>query len=67
MSVNPAPISKNGYGQLANSYKQGRCGGTKIKALIDKYDLIKSKGLIKTYDEANTCKDFILPLFEALG
>jgi type I restriction-modification system DNA methylase subunit len=39
----------------------------KIKALINKYDSLKSKGLIKTYDEANTCKDFILPLFEALG
>jgi len=39
----------------------------KIKTLIDKYNSIKSKGLIKSYDEANTCKDFILPLFEALG
>jgi len=39
----------------------------KIKALIDKYDLVKTKGQIKSYDEANTCKDFILPLFEALG
>lgn len=39
----------------------------KVKDLINKYDSLKSKGLIKTYDEANTCKDFILPLFEALG
>lgn len=39
----------------------------KVKALINKYDLVKTKGQIKSYDEANTCKDFILPLFEALG
>lgn len=67
MSVNPAPISKNDNGLLANGYMQGRCGVNKVKALINKYNSIKAEGKIKSYDEANTCKDFILPLFEALG
>jgi len=39
----------------------------RIKNLIDKYEGIKRRGLLKSYDEQNTCKDFILPLFEILG
>jgi type I restriction-modification system DNA methylase subunit len=35
--------------------------------LIEKFKGVKEKGLLKRYDEANTCKDFILPLFELLG
>lgn len=39
----------------------------KIKALIEKYEYLKSAGLIKSYNEANTRKNFILPLFQTLG
>ena len=40
---------------------------SKIKALIEKYEVIKDSGKIKSYNEEMTKKDFILPLFEALG
>mgnify|MGYP001626196556 CR=1 FL=1 len=39
----------------------------KIKELISKYEQIKKSGEIKRYNEESTKKDFILPLFEALG
>ncbi|MGC8622253.1 MAG: Eco57I restriction-modification methylase domain-containing protein, partial [Caldisphaera sp.] len=38
-----------------------------IKELISKYEQIKKSGEIKRYNEESTKKDFILPLFEALG
>ena len=39
----------------------------RIIELISKYDQIKKSGEIKKYNEETTKKDFILPLFEALG
>ena len=39
----------------------------RIKELISKYDQIRKSGEIKRYNEEMTKKDFILPLFEALG
>jgi hypothetical protein len=39
----------------------------RIIELILKYDQIKKSGEIKKYNEESTKKDFILPLFEALG
>jgi len=39
----------------------------RIKELISKYEEIKRLGEIKRYNEESTKKDFILPLFEALG
>ncbi|TSA45096.1 hypothetical protein D4R51_02545, partial [bacterium] len=39
----------------------------KIKLLIDKYEAAKLAGKIKGYTEQETKKDFIEPLFEALG
>lgn len=39
----------------------------KIQELIDKYNTIKSYGKLKDYNEERTKKDFILPLFQALG
>ena len=39
----------------------------RIKELISKYEQIKKSGEIKRYNEESTKKDFILPLFEALG
>src|SRR3989344_5001599 len=39
----------------------------KIKDLVDKYEKVKSAGRLKSYTEEETKKDFILPLFEALG
>ncbi|MEK7650961.1 MAG: N-6 DNA methylase [Patescibacteria group bacterium] len=39
----------------------------KIRLLIDKYEIAKSAGKIKSYTEEETKKDFILPIFEALG
>lgn len=39
----------------------------RIKELIDKYNKIKESGEIKKYNEESTRKDFIEPLFEALG
>ena len=38
-----------------------------IKRLIEKYERVKAAREIKRYDEANTRKDFIMPLFQALG
>jgi len=38
-----------------------------IQILVDKYKRIVDSGEIKEYGEENTKKDFILPLFEALG
>ena len=39
----------------------------RIVELISKYDQIMKSGEIKRYNEESTKKDFILPLFEALG
>ena len=39
----------------------------KIKALIENYQEIVKEGRISKYNEEMTKKDFILPLFEALG
>jgi len=39
----------------------------RIKELISKYEQIKNSGEVKKYNEESTKKDFILPLFEALG
>ncbi len=38
-----------------------------ISKLIEKYERIQTEGKIKRYNEETTKKDFILPLFEALG
>lgn len=40
---------------------------TKIRGLIEKYEEAKRSGSLKKYNEEETKKDFILPLFEALG
>ena len=37
-----------------------------IKKLIKKYERVKKNRQIKKYDEVNTRKDFIMPLFKAL-
>jgi len=39
----------------------------KIQQLIDKYEAAKQAGRLRSYSEEETKKDFILPLFEALG
>ncbi|MHB1440446.1 MAG: Eco57I restriction-modification methylase domain-containing protein [Cuniculiplasma sp.] len=39
----------------------------RVVELISKYEQIKKSGEIKRYNEESTKKDFILPLFEALG
>ncbi len=39
----------------------------KIQKLIDKYEVIKKDGKLKTYSEEDTIQGFILPLFETLG
>jgi adenine-specific DNA-methyltransferase len=39
----------------------------RIKKLIEKYERVKKAKQLKRYDEANTRKDFIMPLFQALG
>lgn len=39
----------------------------KIKKLIEKYERVKKAKQLRRYDEANTRKDFIMPLFQALG
>ena len=39
----------------------------RVIELISKYEQIKKSGEIKRYNEESTKKDFILPLFEALG
>lgn len=38
-----------------------------VLELVSKYEQIKNSGEIKRYNEESTKKDFILPLFEALG
>ena len=38
-----------------------------IQKLIEKFERIKREGKYKKYNEENTKKDFILPLFRALG
>lgn len=38
-----------------------------IERLISKYELVKSTTKVKSYKEEETKKDFILPLFRALG
>ncbi len=38
-----------------------------VKKLVDKYDRILESGSIKRYSEDDTKKDFITPLFKALG
>jgi len=38
-----------------------------IKRLVETYNQVKKSGGIKKYNEAETCKEFILPLFKALG
>jgi len=38
-----------------------------IKALVEKYNKIIESGKAKSYNEEMTKKDFILPLFRALG
>jgi len=40
---------------------------TKIQELINKFEKVKAQGKYKSYNEENTKKDFILPLFRALG
>lgn len=39
----------------------------KIKELVEKYEQVVKTGQLKKYSEEETKKDFILPLFEALG
>ena len=39
----------------------------RIVELVSKYEQIKKSGEIRKYNEESTKKDFILPLFEALG
>lgn len=39
----------------------------KIQGLISKYEAVKAGGKIGKYTEEDTKKDFITPLFEALG
>jgi len=39
----------------------------KIKDLISKYEAVKAGGKVGKYTEEETKKDFITPLFEALG
>ena len=38
-----------------------------IKLLVDKYNRLVEAGRVKSYNEEMTKKDFILPLFRALG
>ena len=53
---------KNPHGQDAYEIDFER-----VVELISKYENIKKSGKIKKYNEESTKKDFILPLFEALG
>jgi type I restriction-modification system DNA methylase subunit len=39
----------------------------KVAELVKKYEQVKKSGRLSTYNEAETCKEFILPLFKALG
>jgi type I restriction-modification system DNA methylase subunit len=50
--------------KLVKSYK---INYEAIKELVSEYNRIKQSGEIRTYNEEKTKKDFILPLFEALG
>jgi predicted type IV restriction endonuclease len=38
-----------------------------IKKLVEKYQQVVKEGRLNKYNEESTKKDFILPLFEALG
>ncbi|MCW4002812.1 MAG: N-6 DNA methylase [Candidatus Bathyarchaeota archaeon] len=38
-----------------------------IKILVENYERVVNENRVKTYNEESTKKDFILPLFEALG
>lgn len=49
---------------MAGSKSQAK---EKIKSLIEKYERVKKARQIRRYDESNTRKDFIMPLFQALG
>src|SRR4030042_1745163 len=40
---------------------------TEVQELIEKFERVKAQGKYKSYNEENTKKDFILPLFRALG
>ncbi|MDG6219117.1 MAG: N-6 DNA methylase [Candidatus Thermoplasmatota archaeon] len=40
---------------------------SEIQKLIDKFERVKADGKYKSYNEENTKKDFIQPLFRALG
>lgn len=40
---------------------------SRIAELVNKYKALKKTGQNRKYNEAQVCKDFILPLFEALG
>ena len=55
---------------MASFYSNGKSGsintGT-ISELVNMYNGLKQSGEIKKYNEESTKKDFILPLFEALG
>ena len=38
-----------------------------VKKLVEKYNRLVESGKLKSYNEEMTKKDFILPLFRALG
>ncbi|OPY25214.1 MAG: N5-glutamine S-adenosyl-L-methionine-dependent methyltransferase [Methanocella sp. PtaU1.Bin125] len=40
---------------------------SRIKELVDKYNNVRSSGRLRNYNEENTKKDFITPLFRILG
>ena len=54
-------------GELKKSDDKYNIDFERIIELISKYEQIKNSGEIKRYNEESTKKDFILPLFEALG
>ena len=39
----------------------------KIQELVNKYEIVKKEGKLRSYSEEETKKDFILPLFKVLG
>ena len=39
----------------------------KIQELVEKYEIVKKEGKLKTYSEEDTIQGFVLPLFEILG
>lgn len=53
--------------QKEKSHGRNQNAKTKIQALIDQYEETVNSGRSKKYTEEETKKDFILPLFEALG